>query len=164
MTVAVQRIYIIVEDSIENVFFYLPFGPVYTNTNLSLIVDFQCKFCLLSVQLHTSQSSKQNKARPHLDVDTHMVNLFDGPHKCKNSSIFLQGGKDMKINNWHHDEKQRELTKCYAKQHYISSSDIFAVENWESLYVLPVNHSHFLLGNFLYNTEPFLPGLSLYGN
>lgn len=34
----------------------------------------------------------------------------------------------------------------------------------DSLYVLQVNHSHFLLGNFLYNTEPFLPGLSLYGN
>ncbi len=47
--------------------------------------------------------------------------------------------------------------------YFNSSSKIFAVETW-SLYVLPVNHAHILLGKFLNNTEPFPPGLSLYDN
>ncbi len=40
-------------------------------------------------------------------ADTYMVNLFDGPYKCKNSTIFLQGEKT-------HENKQ--LTLYYAKQ------------------------------------------------
>lgn len=64
----------------------------------------------------------------------------------------------MKINNWH-CIMQKQLHNLFQFQF-----KDFCSRNLESLYALPVNHSHILLGKFSNNTEPFLPGLSLYDN
>lgn len=98
MTVAVQRNYIIVEDCIKGALFYLHFGPVYTNTKLSLIVDFV---------FYQSSFTLDNQANKSMQDHCVKSYLFDGPHKCKNSTIFLRGEKIHENKNWHHDEKQR---------------------------------------------------------